>query len=170
METALAIVIVSTGVLAILYAQQAYHQQNYWSSRAATGTFLANEIREMTRNLPRYDPVTGNAFWGPESDEFYLTDFDDLDDFDGADGAGVIFSAQDESGPLNAMREIIPNMDGWAQTVTAYNVETTNINAPGDEELDGTTQIIRMEVVITHQLPTEDTPNVITTLTWISSR
>src|SRR5205085_2463013 len=58
-ETALATVIIGVGVLALLEAQQAFMKSNDWSTQAATATYLANEIREMTRKLPRHDPVTG---------------------------------------------------------------------------------------------------------------
>ena len=52
-EAALATVIIGTGVLAIVFAQQTFHAQNGWAMRAATGMRLASEIREMTFNLPR---------------------------------------------------------------------------------------------------------------------
>ena len=60
-ETALATVIVGTGVLAIVSAQQAFHIKNNWSTHASTATLLGNEIREMTMSLPRHDPVNGLA-------------------------------------------------------------------------------------------------------------
>ncbi|MCL4211339.1 MAG: prepilin-type N-terminal cleavage/methylation domain-containing protein, partial [Phycisphaerales bacterium] len=93
LETALAIIIVGVGVLAIVSAQQAFHRKNSWSTHASTATWLANEIRELTLNLPRHDPVTGKATWGPEGNEVSVEDFDDLDDFDGELGEGTVFSA-----------------------------------------------------------------------------
>ena len=82
-ETALATVIVGVGVLSIVAAQQAFHKQNAWSTNASTATRLGNEIREMTFRLPRHDPVTGLILpWGPEDNELWVGDFDDLDDFD----------------------------------------------------------------------------------------
>ena len=81
-ETALATVIIGTGVLAMISAQQVLLEKNNWSTMANTATLLGNEIREMTLNLPRHDPVTGTAFWGPEPDEVDVEDFDDVDDFD----------------------------------------------------------------------------------------
>src|SRR5688572_21645248 len=82
-EAALASIIVGVGVLALVAAQQAFHQKNMWSTHASTGTWLANELREMTLNLPRHDPVTGAGVWGPEENGLSIDDFDDLDDFDG---------------------------------------------------------------------------------------
>ena len=96
-ETAMATVIIGTGVLAIVFAQQTFHAQNDWAQRAATGMRLAGEIREMTFNLPRHDPVTGNDTWGPEDNEASVEDYDDLDDFDGA-----VFSFDLDNGPLSA--------------------------------------------------------------------
>ena len=78
-ETALATIIVGVGVVAIVSAQQAFHIKNNWSTHASTATLLGNEIREMTLNLPRHDPVTGQAYWGSEPNETWVGDFDDID-------------------------------------------------------------------------------------------
>lgn len=169
LETALAIVIVASGVLAIMYAQQALHQQNRWANLSSTGTFLANEIREMVHDLPRHDPVTGPEYWGPEPEETILDDFDDLDDFDGSGGLGVEFTAEDSSGPVNAMRSVIPNMDGWSQTVIVYNVDPQDVSADGDPLLDATTSVMRVEVVVSYQAPNETEPSEITRVAWLSS-
>jgi len=168
METALAIVIVGTGVLSILYAQTAFHNQNEWSSRLATGNYLANEIREMTLRMPRHDPVTGRTYWGPEDEELFLDDFDDLDDYDGTAGEGVIFSADDGSGPVNSMREVIPNMTGWSQIIRVFNVDPQDISAAGDDAMDGTTDMMRVEVIVTYQGPNDAESLVIDRLVWFS--
>lgn len=170
LETALAIVIVGTGVLAIMYAQQAFHQQNSWSSKLATGMYLANEIREMTLYMPRYDPITQTNTWGPESDELYLEDYDDLDDFDGLAGSGVIFSGDSGSGPINSMRDVISDMPGWAQSVRVYNVDPSDISADGNEALDGTTSMIRVEVSITYQSQADNEPMEICNMSWLSAK
>src|SRR4051812_34460639 len=59
LETALAMVIVLVGVLAMIEAQGSFILSNGWSSHEATATYLAGEIRERMRTLPRHDPVTG---------------------------------------------------------------------------------------------------------------
>ncbi|MFG0328729.1 MAG: hypothetical protein ACF8PN_02415 [Phycisphaerales bacterium] len=168
METALAIVIVSTGVLSIIYAQQAFLQENDWSSRLSTATYLANEVREMTIRLPRHDPVTWTAYWGPEPNELNLEDFDDLDDFDGADGLGLTYAALDATGPVNARREVIPNMQGWSQYIRVFNVDPMDIAAPGDPLMDGQTTMMRVEVVVSYQGPLDAEPGEITRVSWIS--
>lgn len=147
-EASLATVIIGVGVLAMVDAQSSFIVSNQWSSHAATATFLANEIREMTRSLPKHDPVVGLFLedqgdgtttllgWGPEQGETTLADFDDIDDFD-----GVVFSwigtpdlvNGDLPGPVNAFREVIPGLTiegqeteetmlGWTQTVIVRKV------------------------------------------------
>ena len=163
-ETALATVIVGTGVLAMVAAQQAFHKQNHWSTHASIAERLGNEIREMTLNLPRHDPVTGDAFWGTEANETWVGDFDDLDDFDG-DGSGLVFSAALENGPINAHRQIIANMDGWAQVITVGNVDPFNITSP---QADGSTEMIVVEVLVTYQGPGDEEPQEMTRVSWIA--
>lgn len=144
----MALVILGVGVLAFVEAQQAFIKSNTWSSQAATGTLLANEVRELMRRLPRHDPVTGLWLessggngavlrgWGRESGEVNLSDFDDCDDFD-----GVRFGADgDFPGPINAFGEVIPEIDldgnvlldaegnpvpmrGWIQSVIVEKVD-----------------------------------------------
>ena len=163
-ETALATVIVGVGVLAMVAAQQGFHKQNGWSTHASIATRLGNEIREMTLNLPRNDPVTSSTFWGAESNETFVGAFDDLDDFDG-DGNGLIFSAELGNGPLNARREIISNMNGWAQEVYVHNVDPFNIHSI---EADNSTNMLMVEVVVTYQGPTDDQPIEMTRVSWIA--
>ena len=118
----------------------------------------------MTLNLPRHDPVTGQAFWGPEPNESTLADYDDLDDFDGA-GEGLIFSAALGNGPINAQRQVIPNMTGWAQIVTVTNVNPANITATAG---NGTTAMVKVEVLVTFQGPQDAQPQEMTRVSWIS--
>lgn len=164
-ETALATIIVGVGVLAMVSAFQAFHRQNHWSSHAAIAERLGNEIRELTMNLPRHDPVTGTAFWGPEPGENWVGDYNDLDDFDG-DGAGLVFSADLGNGPINARREIIPNMAGWAQYVRVFNVDPFEINGAAVEPASTATMMI--EVIVTWTPPDEADEIEMTTVRWIA--
>jgi hypothetical protein len=166
-ETALATIIVGVGVLAMVAAQQAFHKKNSWSTHVTTATALGNEIRELTWNLPQHDPVTGDANWGPEDDnELWVGDFDDLDDFDGG-GGGLIFSADDDNGPINARREIIPNMEGWSQTVRVYNVNPFDIT---EEWGDFTSNVMAVEVIVSFRSHGETNPVEITRVSWIAPR
>jgi hypothetical protein len=174
-ETALATIIVGVGVIAMVSAQAAFHKKNAWSTHASIAMALGNEIREMTWNLPQRDPVTGDAFWGPEGNEPSFQDYDDLDDFDG-NGGGLIFSAALENGPINARRQIIPNMDGWSQIVRVFNVEPFQIavdpDRPDDSQLpaDGTTNVMVVEVEIHYQGHSDPEPQQMTRVSWIAPR
>jgi len=167
-ETALATIIVGVGVLSIVAAQQAFHSQNHWSTHASIATRLGNEIREMTLNLPNHDPVTGAAIWGYESgNESSILDFDDVDDFAGdpGDPVGLIFSAATNNGPVNARRESIPDMEGWAQEVYVECINPMNITqAVGN----GTTNTLRVRVVVTYQGPYDNEPQPMTEVSWIT--
>jgi hypothetical protein len=165
-EAALATVIIGTGVLAIISAQQVLLKKNEWSSMTSTATWLGNEIREMTLNLPRHDPVTSTAYWGPEDDEASLEDFDDIDDFDGY-GEGLVFSASLSNGPINAARQVIGDMDGWEQIVTVRNVDQFDILTPLE---DGTTDMVRVEVVVRYQGPQDPQPTEMTRIRWIAPK
>ncbi len=166
-ETALATVIVGTGVLAIVAAQVAFHQQNIWSSHAATAQRLGNEIREMTLKLNRHDPVTSNAYWGAEPNEDTLDDLNDLDDFD-----GLTFSAASGNGPLNARREVIPNMAGWAQVIQVDMVDPNNINVayPVPDEKEGYPEeyLMRVQVIVTYQTEDDQDPEEVTRVSWLA--
>lgn len=148
LETALAMVIVIVGVLAIVEAQGAFIRSNRWSSHAATATYLAGEIREMMRTLPRHDSITG--MWlaedgtlnglGPEAGEVTVQDLDDIDDFNGM-SFGLLGTFD---GPVNAFGEVIPEVDpdtgqikldgfgnplpmrGWTQEVIVEKVDPYN--------------------------------------------
>jgi prepilin-type N-terminal cleavage/methylation domain-containing protein len=132
METALTTVIIGVGVLALIEAQQAFMRSNAWSTQAATATYLANEIREMTRKLPRHDPVTGLYLtgtppsttlngWGPEPGETSASDFDDIDDFDGMvfanDGTPGV-ADHDLPGPIDAQGDVIPEILASGEVMT----------------------------------------------------
>ncbi|MHC5022413.1 MAG: type IV pilus modification PilV family protein [Planctomycetota bacterium] len=166
-ETALATVIVGLGVIAIMAAQQSFHQQNGWSTHASIATRLGNEIREMSLNLPRHDPVTGIEFWGPEENELSFADYDDLDDFDGQ-GGGLIFSADLGNGPVNAYREIIPNMEGWEQIVRVFNVDPFDIRFDstnyGGLPPDASTKMILVVVEVSYE------GERMTTVSWIAPK
>lgn len=153
-ETALATVIIGVGVVAIVEAHQSFMRSNVWSSHSATATFLGNEIRELTRGLPKHDPVTGLRMgpdgvegWGPEPGEVVVGDFNDLDDFDGItfafDGTPGFIDDGDLPGPIDAFGLVIPEifsdgtvmldadgnpvpMIGWRQTVRVVKVHPTD--------------------------------------------
>lgn len=125
LETALATVIVGVGVLALVEAQTAFLRSNNWSSHSATATYLANEIRELTRKLPKHDPVNGLFMqgtgtsatlvgWGPATGSVTVDDFNHLTAFDGmrfASNGSAGFSDGDLPGPIDAFGAIIPQIN-----------------------------------------------------------
>ncbi len=153
-ETALATVIISVGVLALLEAQATFTRSNDWSTESARGVYLATELRERLRKLPRHDPQTGlwvegtggsatlNG-WGPEEGTDRAVGsykyYDDLDDYDGLTfGTGGNFD-----GPIDAAGRVIPAtgvdgtvilddneqpvpMLGWRQSVKVEKVDPFN--------------------------------------------
>ncbi|MDZ4754604.1 MAG: prepilin-type N-terminal cleavage/methylation domain-containing protein [Phycisphaerae bacterium] len=166
-ETALATIIIGVGVLAMVSAQQAFHKKNDWSTQTSIAQRLGNEIREMTLNLPRHDPVTGTENWGPEDNEGELADFDDLDDFDGDEGGGTFYSATMGNGPINARREVIPDMLGWEQTISVMNVDpfdTTN------QVADFASKFVKVEVVVRFQGLDDEAPMEMTRVSWIAPK
>ncbi len=151
LETTLATVIIAVGVLALIEAQEVFSRNNDFSSAAATGAYLAGELRERMRSLPRHDPVTGLYFrtvnssaelvgWGRESGELSVTDFTDLDDYDGVVfGSGGAFA-----GPIDSTGAVVPEIGpdglpltqndvevplrGWSQSVLVEKVDPQNFN------------------------------------------
>lgn len=152
LETMLALIIIGVGVLAFVDAQTSFVKSNGWSSHAATAQLLANEIREMTRRLPRHDPVTGLFLtstgtgltlsgWGSEAGEVTAQDIDDIDDLDGK----VFGTDGNLPGPIDAFGEVIPGVDmdgnilrtrsgdaialeGWTQRVAVEKIDPYNAN------------------------------------------
>ena len=167
-EAALTMVIVGTGILAMVSAQQAYHIKNDWAQRTGTAQLLANELREMTLALPHHDPITGSATLGPESNEPGVADWDDLDDFagtvSGGYATGVTFNP-----PINGLRQEVPDLNRWAQVVTIENVLPENIKAATAQPL-GSTDMIRMTVTVTYHEPGDSTAQPVTELTWVVAR
>ncbi|MFW6039112.1 MAG: type IV pilus modification PilV family protein [bacterium] len=170
-EAALTTVIVGTGVLAIVAAQQAYHQQNDWAQHTGTAQYLANELREMTLDLHMHDPISGKNNLGPEPDELNVEDYDDLDDFAGSvngsgEGTGTTFNP-----PINALGQEIPNMDNWQQFITVENVLSDNISSTVAQPM-GTTNMMRLTVQVQYKDPNLDdaTYQTITELTWVVAR
>lgn len=161
-EAALATVIVGTGVLAIMFAQQTFHRQNDWAERSATAMRLAGEIREMTINLPRHDPVTGVEVWGVEPNEVVLDDWDDVDDFENA-----VFSADLGNGPVSALRDVLPEFHGWSQRIVVNNVDPFDLSTV---LADGEGSMLRVRVGVFYQGPLDTEPTEITNLTWIQPR
>ena len=166
-EAALTTIIVGTGVLAILEAQQNFHIKNDWAQRTGTAMLLANELRELTLSLPQNDPFTGTDNMGPEPDEADVQSFDDVDDFAGpVNPTTLLGPGTDFSPPINAMRNIIPDLNGWSQHIDVVNVFPDNIGSSFGQPL-GSTDLMRVTVTINYQRPIDSEPSMVTQLTWV---
>lgn len=168
-EAALTTVIIGTGVLAILSAQQAYHRKNDWSQRTSTALLLANELRERTMSLPQHDPVTGAATLGPEANENGIDEWDDLDDYAGivdeltGRGSGTTFAP-----PVDALGQPIDNLPGWEQEIQVANVREDNISVSHDlTQPLSTTDMVRITVFVHYTPPSTGKKMTVTSLTWI---
>jgi hypothetical protein len=165
LEASFTIMIVGTGVLATVAAQQAFHRQNDWAQRSGTAMLLANELRELTLTLPLSDPITGTATVGPEIDESGVADFDDVDDFAGAlvDGvrAGMLIDP-----PINALRQTINDLPGWSQLITVVSVDPNNISASTPQTL-GSTDMLRVTVSVMYESPQDTSARAVSQLTWV---
>ena len=172
-EAALTTVIVGTGVLAMVAAQQAYHIKNNWAQQTGTAQLLANEMRELTLSLPIRDPQVFSEI-GPSSSETSVADFDNVYDFAGTidgvgQGAGLTFGdGGDHAGPVNALGQVVPGMSRWSQRITVANVRRENVGV--DHEFTqplGTTDLVRIKVDVLYRDPQTNQQSTMTSMTWI---
>ena len=146
-ETALATVIIGVGVLALVEAQTSFMRSNAWSTQAATATYLANEIRELTRNLPKTDPVNGlyldtsgggNVLrgWGPRNGDVDARDFAYLTAFDGItfrSNGTAGFDDGDLPGPIDGFGNTIPDVDNNGAVRLGANGQPMNLQGWSQE-------------------------------------
>jgi hypothetical protein len=184
MEAALTTVIIGTGVLAIIEAQQAYLRKNDYAVRANVGLMLANEVRERMSGLPMSDPVSvptddiGTEETDPE-------DWDDLDDFANAPagsnlpGGSILMASwpdADYDGPINASGLQIDDMERWAQSVEIQTLSSIALNEVDGSAVNTTTwndaQAIRVTVTIYYrQDPAAvGSQQTVSTTNWIIPR
>lgn len=181
LEVALTLIIVGVGVLAMVESQTSLVRKNEYSSLSATGTYLANELRERLRRLPRHDPVTGLRAtnpdgtgavvgWGPElysrpspdgagtvaAGELSPGNYNDLDDYDGAAFGDLPGGFE---GPVDAFGRTITEIraDGSRETETPAGAEE-----PRPVSLRGWSQRVRVTKVnpfdLSQALPREEGP------------
>lgn len=166
-EAALTTVIIGTGVLAILAAQQAYHMKNNWATRTSTAMLLANELRERTLSMPLHDPITGIATLGPELDETVPLAYDDLDDFAGTVTAGI-GAGQSFNPPINALGLQLSDLDAWTQNIKVEKVPSDHVDTSFPLRLDtGVSDMFRVTVSVLYRNPTTNADEAVTELTWL---
>jgi len=188
-------VILAVGVLALIEAQGYFFNANQFSSQSATGAYLAGELRERMRRLPRHDPVTGLykngstlVGWGPETGETTVDDYDDIDDFDGAefgegaaiagpiDSSGRVITQTDLNGVAETADGHTVSLRGWRQRVLVDKVEPYNYAVVRADNYDnlGTAPVLRVDqyalrvtVIVTYLAPGQAQPAEMARLVWI---
>ena len=168
-ETALAMVIVGTGVLASLQLFGTCTLESQAATQATTARMLAENIRETMANLPFADPISGIAAWGPEVGESVDSplSLDDVDDFDGAAKKGLSFNP-----PIDSTRTKIPELSKYTQFVTVMPV---NPNDPGGNSNESSatlpkgsyTGAVRVRVRIQYRPYATATPQELYTISWV---
>jgi hypothetical protein len=169
-EAALTTIIVGTGVLAIVAAQQAYHMKSQWTRRSDTAMLLANELRERTFDMPLHDPISGTQYLGPEPNEDMPAAYDDVDDFAGNVNDSGVGEGLTLNPPMNAMGDRLDDLSAWSQHVEVTNVSPENVSSAQARPLDmqtGQAKVMRVSVTVRFQDDNSDEPRALTTLTWL---
>ncbi len=115
LETALAIVIIGSGIVAVLQLLAAGTLANEAASDLTTAVNLANNIHEVTIRLPLIDPNYPGT-WNPHLSN--AASFGGVSEFDGS-----TFSP-----PIDVSCQPIAGYSNWSQVVTVKSVSHTNLN------------------------------------------
>jgi len=157
-EAALTAVIVGTGVLAMVSAQQAY-----------------------MLNLRPFDPAqplnvgaesNENGAVNPASDPANVTFWDDVDDFAGVPAGGT-FSGVSFQPPVNGMGIPIAEMAQWSQDVRVESVLPTALDVELGEvgfQALGTTDMLRVTCTVFFQRDANSGRETISSLSWVVPR
>ncbi|MEL6498526.1 MAG: prepilin-type N-terminal cleavage/methylation domain-containing protein [Planctomycetota bacterium] len=195
LETMLTLVIVAVGVAGVFDAYQNFFRANDWSTRTATASLLAGEIREFSRAFPRHDAVTGLVAdsgtavgWGVEAGEVTVDDLDDLDDLDGMrfTFSGDNAASLEFAGPINASGAQIPQYVitatdaasgaeftfGWQQEVVVEKVnpfDYSEVVADAFEtaDMDADEFPLRVTVIVSYQDLLDASPVEVTRVSWV---
>jgi type II secretory pathway pseudopilin PulG len=198
LEAAMATVIIGVGVLALVEAQSTFLRSNEYSTSSATGTYLANEIRERMRKIPKYDPVNGLVInagqlvgWGPRPWMTGVRDWNNMTCYSGA-----VFGSGGQPGPIDSAGRVVTNilpdgtveldgsgnpvpLRGWKQMVTVEKVDPFNFNtvransyvrpAAGALTALAVDQFpLRITVRVTYQGPLDNAAQEVAKVSWIA--
>jgi type II secretory pathway pseudopilin PulG len=172
-ETALALVIVGTGVLASLELFGSCTVENNVATRATTARMLAENMREAMANLSFSDPVSGVERWGPEEGEGRAS-YDDIDDFDGPwqENGMTPPDGEEFSPPIDSMRAEIPALSQYSQYVTVMAVDPNDPSGNSNEAaptLPRTvyTGAVRVRVRVRYRTSPEFPWQALYTMSWV---
>jgi len=163
-ETALATIIVGTGIVATMQLFAACTQQNRNAGEMTTAMMLASNIQEAMIGLSFNDPGSGRTFYGPESGEL-LTTYDDVDDFDG-------FTTNNLAGPIDSMRQPIADLSQYQQLVSVWPVYVNQLTANSNEsspDISKTTYTgaVRVRVRILYRAVSTDPATEVYRTSWV---
>lgn len=195
LETMLTLVIVAVGVAGVFDAYQNFFRANDWSTRTATASLLAAEIREFSREFPKHDAVTGLTLdgtvavgWGLEPGESSIDDIDDLDDLDGVrfTFTGNNLETLEFAGPINAAGDQVPQYVttvtdaasgveftfGWEQRVVVEKMDPFDYAQVRDDSyvtaaVDIDEFPVRVTVIVSYQDLLDPEPREVTRVSWI---
>jgi hypothetical protein len=142
-EVIIASVILTVGILAVLISSQASTSLNQEGTIMTRATFLGQEIREWTLNLPFDDPNEADYGNPPGPDGTSPQTFvDDLDDLLGMDGTGVVYSP-----PRDSQGVAMPDMTGWSEKIVLTWRSPSN---PATVVANGASDLVHVEVIISY--------------------
>ncbi len=145
-EVMVAIVLVGIALSTLVGANGYITQINGAGRDLSVAGSLLEHIKEKMATLPVVDPVTSNAQFGPEEDDW--TQYDDVDDFDGAS-----FNP-----PIDARGNALSQWSAFTQQVVVQNVDVDDLATPVG---DLGSNFYRVTVTVLHQ------QNPVTSGTWI---
>lgn len=160
-EAALATIIIGVGVVSMMQLLGSLTQGNSAAGELTTAMYLADNIQETMAHLSFDDPIYGASHFGPEPGETLAT-CNDVDDFDGSS-----FNP-----PIDAMRQAIPALSQYTQTVSVLPVYPTqlsvNTNESSPSPAKGTyTGAARVRVHVYYQATATSPKVLVYTNSWI---
>jgi len=115
-EVLIATILVGLAIASLVGANISLTRANGVGANLSTAEFLIEQFRELTTLVGVIDPETGTDYFGSETDEAALADYDDLDDFDG----------KSFSPPINTNREALQSFAAFSQQIMVENVDGAN--------------------------------------------
>ena len=175
-ETMLTAIIVGLAISALVKQVLVSTQQNRFTQRMTTGSFLANNVREMMAGLPFNDPSMGTTTFGPESGEVLAT-YNDVDDFDGFDSTvrpdipgGQPVGVVDAARRVITVNGVVPSeWANWRQQIAVDPVDPNNLNVTFPKP-NTTRTCIRVTVTISYREPNTTYWQTIVQLRWVKAR
>lgn len=138
-EAALTTVIVGVGIASMMELFASLTRENRLSTRVTSAVLMANQIQEITAQLPFSDPHYGATTFGKEG-----TVYDDVDDFNNATFSPPISGLTKLGVPIEAT-----DMAGFSQSVQVLRVNKDDPRL----SLSAYTGCVRVQVTVSYTEP-----------------